>query len=74
MPRVDLATSLFMVPILPWAVAAHFWSAVFTLLERGLIGAGSMAGADMTSDRYLSGRYDKVIHLGPRDYKVIPPS
>jgi hypothetical protein len=66
-PGVDLAT-LLMVPILPWAIAARFWCAAFTMLERRLI--GSQSPMRVTSDSYLCGRADKVILLSPHDYKV----
>jgi hypothetical protein len=61
-----LAGRLAMVPLLPWAMAAHCWSAFFGALERDFLGAGR--AAQLSSHDIRCGN---IINLPRCDYKIL---
>jgi hypothetical protein len=67
-PRIGLTGRLIMVPLLPWAIAAHCWSAMFGELEQELF------GDDLATDMACDGqnmRCGNVISLRHCDYEVL---
>jgi hypothetical protein len=69
-PAADLI-NFFMVPFLPWAIAARFWTVACAMFESGFADSqlARIPASDLSS--YRSGRRGKVIRLSPREYKVL---